>query len=101
MKHSFRAAVLSVLIILSLSFLLYALITVNLSDSPAEPVIAKSSDYFLRLEDNEIIIYKDGESTDTGISVPELREKDRHLLEQGVHVDSYENVLKLIEDFNS
>ena len=101
MKYKFRAAILSVLIILALSFLLYALISDNLPNTPAEPVIAKSSEYFLRLENDEIIIYKDGKSTETGIAVSGLRQQDRILLERGMYVDSYENVLKLIEDFNS
>ena len=101
MKHKSRAALLSVLIILSLAFLIYALSSDNLPNETASPVIAKSSEYFLRLENNEIVIYKDGKSTETGIAVSGLREQDRTLLENGLKVDSYENVLKLIEDFSS
>ncbi|MBQ8830690.1 MAG: hypothetical protein IJ017_03735 [Oscillospiraceae bacterium] len=101
MKHKFRAAILSVLIILAFSFLIYAVSSENLPSEAAEPVIAKSPEYMLRLENDEIVIYKDGKSTDTGIAVPDLRQQDRALLESGISVDSYEDVLKLIEDFNS
>ncbi len=101
MKFKFRAVTLTVLIILSLSLLLYSLVSDNSPNTPAEPVIAKSPEYFLRLENDEIIIYKDGKSTETGIAVSDLRHQDRILLESGIHADSYEDVLKLIEDFNS
>ena len=72
--------------------------------SPAEaaeiPTVSET-EFFLKLENGEITVYKNGETIKTGIAVPDLRQQDRLLLEQGISVSSYEDILKLIEDFNS
>jgi len=99
MKYTLRAVILSFLIVLSLSFIASAIVKSALPE--ATPAIADASEYFLRLENGEIVVYKDGESTDTGIAVGGLRQQDRMLLESGISADTYEDVLKLIEDFNS
>ena len=101
MKHTIRAAILSVLIILSLTLCLLRRSLNTPTELPAEPVIANSAKFMLRMENDEIVIYKNGTSTNTGIEISGLRKEDRTLLENGIHADSYEEVLKLIEDFAS
>lgn len=69
--------------------------------SAAEITDTNENRYFLKLEDGKLSVYHNSETIIADISVPELRAKDRILLEEGLWVNSYEDILKLIEDFNS
>lgn len=67
-------------------------------------VFAKKDDrevYTLREGNGNIIIEFDGEVYETGISTSDARAYDRELLRNGIEADSYEEVLMLLEDFNS
>ena len=57
--------------------------------------------YTLKDSDGVIIIMHDDETIETDIKTDGLRAYDRDLLKEGIVVDDYEDVLKLIEDFNS
>lgn len=57
--------------------------------------------YTLKDSDGVIIIMHDDETIETDIKTDGLRAYDRDLLNEGIVVDDYEDVLKLIEDFNS
>ena len=101
MSRTLRTIILAVFITFAFSITVAAIVRKITPDVSAEPVIAAASEYFLRLENDEIVVYKNGESINTGIAVPELRQQDRLLLESGMNADTYEEVLKLIEDFSS
>ena len=63
------------------------------------------TEYILRNYDGHIGIFY-GEfdkvpAIETDIQVSTLREIDQKLLEDGIRADSYEEILKLLEDFNS
>ncbi len=64
---------------------------------------AELSGYVLRLEGGELGVYDTGGRMvlSTGISAPELRQSDRKILEKGISAGSYEEILALLEDFNS
>ncbi len=61
--------------------------------------------YILRLSGNSVAIYLQGHEDNpllvTEISAGSLRESDRELLENGITVSSYDEILRLLEDFNS
>ena len=61
--------------------------------------------YLLRLEGSRVVLYLQGQEDrpllETDISAANLREADRALLEQGIRVSSYDEILQLLEDFNS
>ena len=62
----------------------------------------KAAEYTLRLENGEIVISSEGcEDIKTGITGQWLREADREILKAGITVDSYEEIIKLLEDYNS
>ena len=62
----------------------------------------ESAAYTLYVE-NGIIIIKGagGQIIETGISTDRLRSYDRELLSEGIAVSTYDEVLMLLEDFNS
>lgn len=101
MNSSFRPIVLGIFIFLALIMAAFTVFTMVSTANAAEFPEAESTEFFLKLENGEITVSKNGERIKTGISVPELRTSDRIMLEEGIYVSSYEDILKLIEDFNS
>ena len=101
MKRNFRPVVLSIFLFLALIMSVTTIFTLISTASAAEIPESVSTEFYLKLENGEISVYKNGETIKTGISVPELRDSDRIMLEEGIYVNSYEDILKLIEDFNS
>jgi hypothetical protein len=88
----------------------------NVSDEPqtgtnvGQPAVstAFSEDtktYVLRLSGDSVAIYLQGQEDSpllvTDIRVQNLRESDRALLENGITVSSYDEILQLLEDLNS
>ena len=57
--------------------------------------------YTLTLVDGEIIVTSDNSSLKTGISGQWLRQSDQSALKSGITVETYEEVLRLLEDFSS
>ena len=101
MHIKFRSVLLSILMIAALALSVIAISNPHSKAEAAEIVSTSNAGYFLKLENNVLSVYKDGETIKTGIAVPELRSQDRTNLENGIWVNSYEDILKLIEDFNS
>jgi len=101
MKGIARSVVLLCAALGAILTLTFAVLNLAPTADAAGPVSPESHEYFLRLEDNEIVIYKNGSPAYTGIVVSGLRDSDRLLLESGIPADSYEDILKLIEDFSS
>ena len=58
-------------------------------------------EYTMQLSDEAVTVSADGEENMTDIDPQLLREEDRRLLSEGVTVESYAEILGLIEDFNS
>ncbi|MGE4484113.1 MAG: BofC C-terminal domain-containing protein [Oscillospiraceae bacterium] len=71
----------------------------------ADIVTPSSEGYVLRsYEGNVAVFYGEFQAVpaiETNISVEDLRSADRELLESGIRVSSYEDVVRLLEDFNS
>ena len=62
----------------------------------------KTGLYLIARYGDKVGVYLDGELLYTeDIDVSGLRAADRQLLENGIGTDSYEDVLKLMEDLNS
>ena len=61
--------------------------------------------YVVRAYNGKIALFESGTAStpiiETDIEVSALRAYDRRLLEDGIEVDSYEDVLRLFEDFGS
>ena len=61
--------------------------------------------YILRLSGDSVAIYLQGQEESpllvTDIQANHLRESDRALLENGITVSSYDEILQLLEDLNS
>ena len=60
-----------------------------------------TEDYVIKEEDGSVVIEYGREKLETSISTSGLREYDRELLKNGITVFSYDEVLMLLEDFNS
>jgi hypothetical protein len=76
------------------------------SDATAAPAAALvSGGYCLRAYQGHIAVFydgmKDSPAVETAITVSQLRAVDRAKLESGIFVQTYEEVLKLLEDFGS
>ena len=71
----------------------------------AEIVSPASEGYILRAyEGNVAVFYGEFQTVpaiETNISVEDLRGTDRELLESGIRVSTYEDVVRLLEDLNS
>ncbi|MDR0839499.1 MAG: hypothetical protein LBN99_07685 [Oscillospiraceae bacterium] len=68
------------------------------------PEVAPPRKYTLRATDGRVTVYVNGDEIPeivTGIDASGLREYDRALLERGIEVTGYENLLGLIEDFSN
>lgn len=61
----------------------------------------QESVYTLKDENGSIIIEYMGTKTETEIRTAGLRSYDKDLLAKGIEAESYEQVLMLLEDFNS
>lgn len=75
---------------------------------PRETAVAAVQErggYCLRAVDGRLALYRDGSEiaplAETGINIEQLRAVDRKKLEEGIWVRTYEEVLQLLEDFNS
>jgi hypothetical protein len=75
---------------------------------PKEVALAAAMEqswYCLRAENGRLAVYKDDSEirplVETGIDIHQLRAVDREKLEKGIYVKTYEEVLQLLEDFNS
>ena len=61
-----------------------------------------AAEYSLRSEGSVVSVYMDGEMVaSTEIDLTGLRSADRELLQKGVAVRDYEELIRLIEDLNS
>lgn len=59
-------------------------------------------EYMLKAQNGKVAVFVDGELTVmTDISVSGMREADRKLLEQGIVLGTYNDVLCMLEDFGS
>lgn len=74
----------------------------------AAPVLVETEEqesYWLRAFNGHIAVFFDGDAEkpaiETTIDVDTLRDYDRQLLENGIEAKTYEDVLKLLEDFGS
>ena len=60
--------------------------------------------YIVKAYDGRVCVYVDNDTTrpalETDIPVSGLRAYDRKLLNEGIVVSNYSNVIKLLEDFN-
>lgn len=84
-------------LILSASTAIQTLSTVSATELPEN----SNSKYYIKLENQSLTVYQGEKVLLTNIKIPELREQDRLLLEDGIWVSSYNDILKLIEDFTS
>lgn len=75
------------------------------ADAISETDKTPEGGYILRVyEGNVAVFYGDFQTVpaiETNISAEDLRSADRKLLESGIRVPAYEDVVKLLEDFNS
>lgn len=77
-------------------------------EAEAAPVLSEtqeSGSYWLRAYNGHIAVFFDGmderPAIETTIDVESLRDVDREKLENGIEAATYEDVLKLLEDFGS
>ncbi|NLM84048.1 MAG: hypothetical protein GX189_04990 [Clostridiales bacterium] len=76
-------------------------------ETPAQALAAapRESGYCLRAVNGRLAVFKDDSEiqplAETGIDIAMLRAVDREKLEKGIYVKTYEEVLQLLEDFNS
>lgn len=68
---------------------------------PEADVNSAQGSYTLTLVDGEIIVTSDSSSLKTGISGQWLRQSDQSALKSGITVETYDEVLQLLEDFSS
>lgn len=105
-----RKTLLSIAVLASV-FMIIALVITAVhqgasADTPAALTEARSSDkYWLRSHNGHIVVYNnmedDSPMIETTIDVESLRAVDRVLLDSGIGASTYEDVLKLLEDFGS
>ncbi len=109
MLKAIKAVLLSVFISGAMLMLLALAIVPTLSAAEEEtaPVLAETQEtesYWLRAYNGHIAVFfgdTDAPAIETTIKVESLRDVDRQKLEQGIEAASYEDVLKLLEDFGS
>jgi len=87
--------------LIAIVMLTFAVIELSQPAKAANLPEIENEGYLLRLENNEIVVYKNGIPTNTGIIISDMRDSDRALLENGISAKTYEDILKLIEDFSS
>ena len=74
-------------------------------DAPVHASESQQGRYILRAYNGKIALFTDNfaetPAVETDIAVSMLRAYDRRLLEIGIEVNTYEDVLRLLEDFGS
>lgn len=82
--------------------------TIRQKERAAEPTIVQGIVYeeplfILRAQDGKVVVFRSDEQETlflkTDIHVSGLREYDKKLLQNGIQVNSYEEVIGLLEDF--
>jgi len=110
LKTSYRAVILAVMLFAAVMMLAALLLTAGLRSVASEiPVIAgeRESDpgYIVRAYNGHIAVFcgdiTDSPAIETTIEIDSLRAVDRDKLLAGIAVTSYDDVLKLLEDFGS
>ena len=101
MKLTAKPVILFCAALIAVVMLTFAVIELSQPAEAANLSVSDSEGYLLRLENNEIVVYKNGIPTNTGIIISDMRDSDRALLENGISAKTYEDILKLIEDFSS
>ncbi|SHI06237.1 BofC C-terminal domain-containing protein [Sporobacter termitidis DSM 10068] len=105
-----RAVLLSIMLLASLLMLAMLVITTTMkSASVVVPVVASENqtdkNYILRAYNGHIAVFygaiTDSPAIETTIEVAGLRAVDREKLVAGITVQSYDDVLRLLEDFGS
>ncbi len=106
-----KTVLLSVFVTAAVLMLLALGIAPSLSyavEAQAEPVLAEtqeSTSYWLREYNGHIaVFFSSGDETpaiETTIEVDSLRDIDQEMLKNGIEAATYEDVLKLLEDFGS
>ncbi len=64
----------------------------------------QSAGYTIKTMDGKVCVFDNTDGSElapTGISLQNLREEDRRLLEKGIEAENREEVLQLLEDFKS
>lgn len=110
MTIALKKTLLSIAVLAS-SFMIIALVITTVlqgasADTPAVLTEAQSSEsYWLRSHNGHIAVYNNKEDAspmiETTIDVEGLRAVDKVLLDSGIGATTYEDVLKLLEDFGS
>jgi hypothetical protein len=111
MNKSLRTALLCFAVFASALMIIALVITASVRGAMADKTPSatltgtQSSGYWLRAYDGHIAVY-DNQSSDkpiieTTIDVDSLRTVDKAMLSNGIEAESYEDVLKLLEDFGS
>ncbi|MBQ3404828.1 MAG: hypothetical protein IJG63_05385 [Oscillospiraceae bacterium] len=107
MKRVFRLGVLLLLMLLSAAASVCALFSLSpggdLVPASAQTFSPDAGGYVLGLCDGELCVFDGGgvPVLHTGVSADELRDSDRLSLERGISAAGYEEILALLEDFNS
>lgn len=101
MSYKLKAALLCITFIFALILLASTAIQTLSTVSATELPENSNSKYYIKLENQCLTVYQGEKVLLTNIKIPELREQDRLLLEDGIWVSSYNDILKLIEDFTS
>ena len=79
-----------------------ALVTQPSSDRQGATTAAQQ--YIVRAENGKVAVFPESyglPEIETGIDISQLREYDRRLLEQGIAIEGYENMVGLLEDFSN
>ncbi len=70
--------------------------------SVSADTVSEEPVYMLKTYNGRVTVFIDGEPTiETDILLTGLRQNDREMLEQGIVVESYTDVLCMLEDFGS
>ena len=111
MKGKLRLALLAAAVFMSVFFAFAAGAKPRTETEPVKTVLentareypeTEENKYVLKEHDSRISVYCGEERIkDTDISVPQLRAYDREILAHGIMVNSYGEVLSLLEDFES
>lgn len=76
----------------------------NEEDTLSIKAISSRPDYLVKEHNGVVAVFFDGDTKpmiETDISISGLRQNDRELIEQGIALQSYNEVLGLLEDFGS
>ena len=106
LRKTLLAIAVSASALMIIALVITAVLQAASADTPAALTEAGSGDrYWLRSHNGHISVYgnkeDDSPMIETTIDVEGLREVDRILLDSGIGAATYEDVLKLLEDFGS